>query len=209
MKLPPLLVVLGFTPFVPLLAAGLYPSRVRGVRAWVLAWAVVQAAGAVTQWWLGRHGTHNIWVGYVVEPLSGALLLWGLSLWQTGPVARLTIRLAIPSVLAAFVILTLAFDSTSTFSRAAQPMLFLVCLGVAAFTLVQRSRVAEGELARKDWLWICSGMVLNYGTGSSLLPLSLLLLGNLDLFMRAYEFASAVAAMAFLAVAWGIVCPAT
>ncbi len=210
MKVPPLLAVLGFAPFVPVLAAGVYWSRVRGARAWLLWWAVAQAAGVVAQWWLGRHGTHNIWVGYVVEPLSGVLVLWALSLWQTGPVARLTIRLVIPAVLAAFVILALAFDSTSAFSRAAQPMLYLVCLGVAAFTLVQRGRVATGELARKDWLWVCAGLVLYYGTGGSLFPLSRLLLGsNLDLFVRAYEFASVVAAVAFLAVAWGIVCPAT
>jgi len=207
--LPPLLAVLGASPAVPLVAAGLYWRRMRGARAWVLGWVAVQAAGSALQLWLGLHGTTNLWVSYVVEPLSGALLLWTLSLWQIEPVARLTMRLAIPAVLATFVVLTLDFDSTSTFSRAAQPMLYLVCLGAGAYTVVQKSRVAAGDLLHKDWLWVCAGMVLYYGTGGSLFPLSRLLLGSdLGLFVRAYELANVAAAVAFLVVARGIVCPA-
>lgn len=209
MTLPLPLAVLGASPAVPLVAAGVYWRRMRGPRAWVLGWVAVQAAGSALQLWLGLHGTTNLWVSYVVEPLSGALLLWTLSLWQIEPVARLTMRLAIPAVLATFVVLTLAFDSTSTFSRAAQPMLYLVCLGAGAYTIVLRSRVAAGDLLHKDWLWVCAGMVLYYGTGASLFPLSRLLLGSdLGLFVRAYELANAAGAVAFLAVARGIVCPA-
>jgi hypothetical protein len=202
------MMLLGAAPLFPVVAAAAHPRRVRGVRAWIFAWAVVQAAGQVAQFWLNMRDVHNLWVGYVVEPVSAAVLLWGLSLWQGDAVGRLTLRLAIPVAISAFAVLTFAFDSATTFSRAAQPMLFLVCLGAAAFTLVERSRVAAGDLAHQDWLWIGAGLVLNYATGSTLLPVARLLVGgNFDLFLKAYEFALAVVAVGFLAVARGIACP--
>lgn len=208
MKPPLLLIVLGFFPLVPLAAAAVFRRRQTGARAWVAAWIVVQAAGSAMQAWLGARGRANLWVSYVAEPLSGAALLAALALWQVRPLARLTLRLAIPAVAAAFVVLTVAFDSTSTFSRAAEPMLYLVCLAASAYTLVQRSRVMTGDVLRQDWLWIGAGMVLYYGTGGSLFPLSRLLLGSdMHLFTVAYELANGIAAVAFLAVARGVACP--
>jgi hypothetical protein len=208
MRAPLLLSVAGAIEIAPLVAAALFRRALRGPRGWTVGWAAVQVVEEVGQVWLGLTGKHNLWVGYLGEPASAALLLWALAGWQVSPVVRLTIKLAIAPVLVTFVVLTLAFDTASSFSRAAQPMLFLVCLVGAAFTLVARSRVAEGELLRQDWFWICGGLVLYYGTFSALFPLSrLLLAGDLVLFVRAYELANVMAAVSFLAVARGIACP--
>ncbi len=208
MRPPLLLLVLGSFPLVPLAAVVVFRRRQVGARAWVAAWVLVQVAGSVLQLWLGVRGRSNLWVSYVIEPLGGVALLAALALWQVRPLARLTFRLSIPAVAVAFVVLTVAFDSTSTFSRAAEPMLYLVCLAASAYTLVQRSRVMTGDVLRQDWLWVGAGMVLYYGTGGSLFPLSRLLLGSdTHLFTVAYELANGVAAVAFLAVARGVACP--
>ena len=208
MRVPVFLVVAGTFAAVPPVVGAVFWRRLAGARAWAFGWAVSEATETAVQWWLSARHVPNLWLGYVFEPLNGALLLWALSLWQSRALARLTLRLAIPAVLAAFLWLALAFDGTSSFSRAAQPMLFLVCLGASAYTLVERSRLAAGDLVRSDWMWICAGAALLYGTGSVLFPLSRLLLGgDLRLFIVAYELISALAALAFLAVARGMACP--
>jgi hypothetical protein len=209
MKGPLVLQIAGACVAVPVVVGVISWRRVRAARAWVFGWAVAQAIGTALQAWLSAHGTPNLWVSDVTEPVAGALLLWALSLWQRDPVARLTLRLAIPGALAAFVLLTLAFDRGSGFGRAGLPMFSLVCLGAVTYTLVDRSRVAAGDLLRADWLWIGVGTALYYATGSMIYPLSDLLLGgDLSLFVRVYTLANIVAAAAFLAVARGLACPA-
>ena len=189
------------------LAAGLWRRVGRGPRMWVVAWAGVLTVEAAVEYALARSGARNIWIGYLLGPIAGALVLWALSLWQVSPVGRLTYRVAIPVIVAVFAVLTLAFDSASTFSRAAQPMLYLVCLAAAAYTLVTRSLAESGDLMRKDWFWTCGGMTLYFGTFGSVGPVSGLLLHDPVLFRRAYVLASWLMIVSFLAVAKGIACP--
>jgi hypothetical protein len=181
----------------------------RGPRGWVAAWAGLLFAESGLQFVLSKFGIHNLWVGYVFTPLSAALVLWALSLWQLRRLARRTVRLAIPAALVAFAVLTFAFDNTSTFSRAAQPMMYLVCLGASAYTLVARSLAGTGDLLRQGWFWICAGVTLYSGTFGSLSPLSELLLPDPTLFTRAYELAMALMLVAFLVIARGIALPET
>jgi len=109
----------------------------------------------------------------------------------------------------AWAVLTVAFEDTSAFSRAAEPMASLMCLGAATFTLLTRSRDAVGSLLRHDWFWVTAGMALYFGMLSTVGPLSALLLGDAPgLMFQAYEVKSVLQAAAFLAVAGGMVCPA-
>jgi hypothetical protein len=192
----------------PLLVAAISRRPVRGARAWILAWC---ATALVTGWVslvLASQGRHNLWLSYLYTPLSTGLVLWALSCWQPGETARLTVRLAIAPVLILWAVLTVAFDSTSTFSRAAEPMVNLVCLGAAAFTLLARSLRARGDLLHQDWLWITAGLALYFGTWSLLIPLSGLLMGAaVPLLRRAYEMQAVFEAVAMLAIARGIACP--
>ena len=204
----PFLVIVGTLVLAPPVTGVFVRRRLSGARAWVFWWGVSQAVESLLQYGLALRGTPNLWVGYVFEPVSGALLLWALSLWHGAPGTRRALRLAIPVVLAAYLWLTIAFDGTSLFSRAAQPALYLVCLGASAWTLVERSRTAEGDPLRSDWLWICVGLALFYATGSTLLPLArLLFASDRHLFDLAYEIANLVAGLAFLSVARGLACP--
>jgi hypothetical protein len=167
--------------------------------------AVSEADAA--QLWMAVHGVKNIWVGNVVTPIAGALVLWALSCWQAEPVARLTFRLAIVPFLAVWAALTLAFDRTSNFSLAAAPMANLVCLGAAAYTLVARSRREAGELTRQDWFWVSAGMALYFGTFSMIDPLSALFVhADTQLMAWAYEILAVLAIAGFLAIARGVTC---
>ncbi len=198
--------IAGFSLAVPLVVA-VRRGAWRGARGWVVAWATVLAMEEALQVALAAAHVHNLWVGYVFEPVAMVLALWALALWQVRPLARLTVRLVIPPALLVFGVLTFAFDNTSTFSRAAQPMLALVGLGAAAYTLVARSAAGSGDLLRKGWFWICGGMTLYFGTFATVGPVSGLLLRDPLLFRRAYELAMGLMLVAFLVIARGIALP--
>jgi hypothetical protein len=193
---------------IPLLAAAAARRGAAGGRGWVLAWCALLTGGNLTQAWLGTHGVNNLWVSYVVNPVGGALVLWALSCWLTRELPRLTMRLMIAPFLVVWAVLALAFDRASTFSRAAEPLANLVCLGAAAYTLVARSRTSSADLLRQDWFWISAGLVLYFGTLSTRSPLSALLVSSDPaLLMRAYEVAATLCIAALLAITRGVTCP--
>lgn len=208
MRIPLLLHLGAVSEAAPLVAAAVLRRGGRGARGWVLLWCGTLVAADAAQLWMARHGVTNIWVGNVVTPIAGALVLWALSCWQTEPVARLTFRLAIVPFLAIWAALTLAFDRTSNFSLAASPMANLVCLGAAAYTLVARSRHEVGELTRQDWFWVSAGMALYFGTFSMIGPLSALFVrADAQLMTWSYEVLAVLAIAGFLAIARGVTCP--
>ncbi|MGA2384570.1 MAG: hypothetical protein ABSG61_14175 [Gemmatimonadales bacterium] len=209
MAIPAVLYLGATSEAAPLVAAAVVRQPARGARAWVLTWCTLLVVADGAQLWLALHKINNLWIAYLVTPVGGALVLWALSFWQSGQLPRLTLRLAIVPFLVAWAVLTVAFEDTSAFSRAAEPMASLMCLGAATFTLLTRSRDAVGSLLRHDWFWVTAGMALYFGMLSTVGPLSALLLGDAPgLMFQAYEVKSVLQAAAFLAVAGGMVCPA-
>jgi hypothetical protein len=209
-RAPILLYLAAISEAAPLVAASVARRPARGARAWVLVWSALLVTEGGVQAWLGMHRVHNLWLSYIFTPAAGATLLWALSCWQPSEVARLTMRLAILPFLVMWAVLALAFDNTSSFSRAAEPLAYLVGLLAAAFTLIARSRAATGDLLHQDWLWVSGGVAMYTGTYSMIGPLSALLVGgDPNLLNRAYQFGAALCIVAFLAIARGMACPAT
>jgi hypothetical protein len=166
------------------------------------------AADAVGEW-LGERGARNLWLYYILTPVSSAVVLIALSYWQSGPLWRLTFRLAILPLVLVWGVLTAAVEDTSAFSRAAAPTAKLITLGAAAFTLVAGSLRARGDLLRTDWFWVSAGMALFFGASSALAPLSALLVGtDPQLLNWAYEVKALLDILAFLLIARGVTCPA-
>jgi hypothetical protein len=193
----------------PLVAVVAARRPVRGARAWILGWSLLLFGESLILFLLAARGIHNLWVPYLFTPVTTAILLWGLSLWQIRDVARLTMRLSIVPFLVTWAVVALAFDSTSSFSRAAQPLAYLVGLIAAAYTLVALSRAVTSDLLRQDWLWVSAGLVLYLGTFSMIGPLSSLLVGtDVLLMVRAYDFEAILSIVAFLAIARGLMLPA-
>jgi hypothetical protein len=193
----------------PLVVLAVRRSRPRGARAWVAVWVSYLLAVDLIGVTLAMRGIHNLWTSYILMPVSVGVALWALSLWQNNEVWRLTLRIAIVPLLLAWGILTLVLEDTSTFSRAAEPMVKLVTLGAAASTLVARSLSRRGDLLSQDWFWISAGMVLYFGSGATLGPVSSLLVGRApELLTFVYGVWAFVGSLAFLLIARGIACPA-
>lgn len=209
MRIPLLLYLWGLSEGAPLVAAAAARRPLRGARAWVLAWAALLLAESAIVYVLAMRGVHNLWLTYLFTPVSGAMVLWALSHWQRSEIARLTMRLAIAPFVAVLVALTVFFENTSSFSRAALPLSSLVGLYAAAYTLVARARVSTGDLLQQDWFWVSAGMALYLGTFSTVGPLSALLVGSDPVLMNwAYQFEAVLVIIAFLAIARGMTCPA-
>lgn len=209
MRAPLLAYVAVFSQAAPLFAAAAWRRHGSGTRRWVLGWCALLLVVDCVSGWLGSHGAHNIFLSNLVIPASVAVVLWTLSLWQTGDLGRLTMRLAIVPFLLVWTVLTLAVEDFSTFSRAADPMASIVGLGAAAFTLLARSSASQGDLSRRDWFWVTGGMALCFATSSALGPLSALLVASApQLLDRAYELKAGLDIVAFLLIARGVTCPA-
>lgn len=210
MRIPLLAYLSSVADAAPIAAAVVARRPVRGARAWVLVWCGLLFVEDGVLLALALRGTHNLWVPYVFNPIAAAVILWALSCWQVSDLARLTMRIAIVPLLAAWALLALAFDSASSFSRASDPLLYLVGLLAAASTLVARSRAASGEVLRQDWLWVSTGLALYLGTFSMIPPLSALFVGSDPVLVaRAYQMEAVLSIAAFLAIARGVTCPAT
>ena len=210
MRIPVLLYLGGLCEAAPLVAALVARRSARGARSWVLVWCALLLAESGIQLWLALHGIHNQWLTYFFTPVTGATVLWALSFWQTSDLARLTMRLAIVPFLAVWTVLTIFFEDTSFFSRAADPLANLVGLYAAAYTLIARSRATTGDLLRQDWFWVSAGMALYLGTFSMIGPLSALLAASDPVLMlRGYQFEAILSIVAFLVIAKGVTCPAT
>lgn len=182
--------------------------RPRGARAWVAAWVAYGLAIDLVASSFAIRGVPNLWIVYFLMPVSVGLALWALSLWHTNEVWRLTFRIAIVPLLLAWGILTLAVEDTSTFSKAAEPMVKLVTLAAAAFTLLSGSLSRRGDLLRQDWFWISAGMVLYFGCGATLGPVSALLNAHApQLLMDVYTVWTLMGSAAFLLIAKGMACP--
>jgi hypothetical protein len=180
----------------------------RGARAWVAAWVAYLLAIDLLAASFAIRRVPNLWINYVLMPVSVGLALWALSLWQANEVWRLTFRIAIVPLLLAWGILTLALEDTSTFSRAAEPMVKLVTLGAAAFTLLSGSLAQRGDLLRQDWFWISAGMVLYFGSGATLGPVSALLkVSPPQLLTFVYVVWTSISSLSFLLIAKGMACP--
>jgi hypothetical protein len=193
----------------PLAVLAVQRRRPRGARAWVVAWVTFLLAVDLVGASLSIRGIPNLWITYILMPVSVGLALWALSLWQRTELWRLTFRIGIVPLLLAWGVLTLAVENTSSFSRAAEPMVKLVTLAAAAFTLLSGSLTQRGDLLRQDWFWISAGMVLYFGAGATLGPVSALLdRGAPQLLTFVYGVWTSIISLAFLLVAKGMACPA-
>ncbi len=205
----PLIFYLGtLSQGLPLVVAGVARRRLSAARAAALVWCAVQLGLDLLQMWLAKRHVHNLWIAYVDTPTQTAVALWAFSCWQTGELARLTLRFAIVPFLAAWAVLLLAFESTSDFGRMSQPMASLVALAAAVFTLLVRSYYERGSLLRRDWFWVSSGMAIYFASTVAIAPLSALLIGgDVRQLTVAYEARSALTVVALLLVAVGMACP--
>jgi hypothetical protein len=161
----------------PVAAGLLARDRLTTARAWVLAWCTMQAGGDFAAILLDATGHDPNWLSYLITPLQGAVVLWALSLWQSRPLARLTLRLAIPLFVVAEAVLAGGIGIRGAGSLAS-PLYLVLALGAAIYTLGTRGTREADSRFQADWFWMCTGLVVFLGAGASLSPLHPALAGG-------------------------------
>lgn len=188
--------------------AGLASRRARqGPRGWIVVYSLLLTFGTSLEFVLGRQSINNHFLTYLLKPVQGSVLLWALSLWQSKPMARLTVRIVIPVFLVAWVFMALLEDRR-TFSTIAYPVYALLVLGTVAYTLYSRSSDAVEPIVRQDWFWVCIGLALAFGSSAAFQPLAAAFVRtHPEIILRAQHVRAVVNLVAFAAITWGLLCP--
>lgn len=206
----PALIVLGVSVLFELapVAAGYRCGRAlpRPLRLVALCFAVMFVQDAVG-WWMAENDVNNLLVSHVGTPLQTLLLLFALADWQAGETGRRAVRIAAIGFLAVWGILLVAVEDPRAFSRFTQPLQAILIVSVAAWTMVQRTVRSFESPLEEPWFWVTSGLLLYFGTGAVLGPVSNLLVRTApELVMTAYVGKAVVNIVAYLLVARGMLC---
>ena len=189
--------------------AALAARRVtRPARRWIVIWCLALTVESGLAWVLSVQGVNNLWVSYTFLPLTTGLALWALSHWHTRSTLRSALRASIPIVVLVSVALTLTVENPRTFSLVTAPFHGLVLLLAALGTFIHLSLRADRPLLGYDWFWVTGGLIISAGTTAAMQPLGWYFLAEREELVRAVWTVSAAAGiLAFIAIAWGLLCP--
>lgn len=195
-----------------LLPPGIAPfaeRRLSPAKRWVVVWCLLLAAQDAVGFALSSAGIENLWLGYVGAPITGAVALWMLSLWNDAGVVRLALRGAIPLFVVVSVVLSVGVDDPTTFSVFAAPFHALVLLLASLLTFLVRSFREDGRMVAQAWFWTLAGLMLYAGADTAIQAMIWYLLeaGREDLIVAVFNVRAVAMLTAFAAIAGGMLCP--
>ncbi|MBK6485268.1 MAG: hypothetical protein IPF98_00035 [Gemmatimonadetes bacterium] len=137
--------------------------RTTVARQWIALWCVAFFLSDALQLILSMAFGTNLWVFIYISPVEDALLLWALSHWQTRPVTRMALRIAIPLVIASYVVIAIIAGELESYKTFSGPFRALMIMTWTAFTVVTNIATAPERVWARDWLWTCLGVLLYFG----------------------------------------------
>jgi hypothetical protein len=209
LKAPWIIYVSVYCQLLIFLAGCVTPSRQDPPRIWIMFWAILYFMANIAAQYLGRHQLYNHFISSIILPVQAWQILWALSLWQRSATARLTMRLCIPPLVVAIIVLTLTVEDYHTYSTVAEPVYSMVALGCAVFTILSLSAHEEESLLHRAWFWVCAGLILHFGVLAIWTPLAKALLNDLATFRQAAIIRTWINVIALLLITIGILCPRT
>jgi hypothetical protein len=156
----------------PLGVAGRRLGRLSEGQATFVVYLVLELLVSVTSFVMGRLGIHNLWLAYVVVPVQTALILRAFAAWQVDQRLQLALRRGAPLMLLFWLPPLFGWEPLQDFSIAVDSVQAILCVAIAAYTLVRRFLEADGPSADYDWFWISAGVMLYFATYALISPLS-------------------------------------
>jgi len=190
----------------PVLVAVL--SRTRDTaRRWVaLGFLVWFVQDCVVMWMAVRHLNNHL-VVHLGNPVATAVFLLAYAAWMDEPVRRRALRIAAAAYFLVWAGLFLTIEDPNTFSQYTDPLQALVLILVCANALVRVTERRPAPVWRHDVFWISIGLLLDFGTGLLLAPVSGVLVGSdPSLVVSAYVGKAGVNIVAYLLVTLGMLC---
>lgn len=140
-------------------------------RRWIAIWCLFFFVSDLLQLAISRLSGNNLWYFTYAEPVEDVLLLWALSHWQVKQLARIAIRVSIPLVVVAYVLLIFATGEQSTYKTISHPFRALVFLLWTAYTLLSNLEHRPEGVWGRDWLWTSLGVMLYFGLFAAIDPI--------------------------------------
>ena len=189
----------------PLLVALIKRPVLGAARKWVVIWSGFMVTMSALSLYFALQHQNNHWMSYAFNPVAAALILWALSWWQTGRRPAIVIRLLIPTIIIAWVPIVVLLEDTKSFSLLGEPLVGMVVLVTAIYTLAARTLRETRSLTEQDWFWAAIGIAVYHGAVVGFHPVSYWLLQTRpQLVIRAMEINALVEVTALLAIAWGM-----
>lgn len=131
----------------------------------------LELATEVISFILGRMGRTNIWVAHIVMPIEAMIIVYTFAAWQVDRSTHLWLSRAAPLMLLFWVPAVLGWEPLNDFNIGTDSMEAIICLAVAAYTVVRRFFEDDGPAVDRDWFWIGAGVMLYFATSALMLPL--------------------------------------
>lgn len=177
-------------------------------RRWIAAAFAFWFAEDCLLWWTAAHHVNNHWLVHIGNPVGTALVLMAYAFWMGEPVRQRALRIAAAVYFAVWAGLFLAIENSDTFSQYTDPLQALVLILVCAYTLMRAVGAAAGPVWRRAEFWVSVGLLLDFGTGLLLSPVSgVLAKSDPSLVVSAYVAKAGINTLAYLLVTTGMLCP--
>lgn len=208
MRAPLIMYLSMYAQALPPLAA-LVRRSARPAHLWIAFGSFATLGSDLLSAWVAEESGNNHWVWYLLNPVTGSAFLLALAHWQVSYIERLTMRLAVPAYLLAWVLLVAFLENTRTFSLYTSPMHSLLLLGAASWTLVRRGLLpSDTPILRTDWFWVSLGLAVQGAATAAFDPVAFILLPSRpELVVTAIQVRAAFYGTSFLLIAWGLLCP--
>jgi hypothetical protein len=121
---------------------------------------------------LGRSGHSNLWLSHLIVPIETLLIVLAFAAWQVDRRMQLVLQRGAPLMLLFWVPTLVGWEPLDDFSIGTDSIQGIICVAVAAYTVVRRSFDDGGPGFQQDWFWIGGGVMLYFATYSLISPLN-------------------------------------
>jgi len=132
----------------------------------------LEFVASVTAFVLGRLGHSNLWLSHLVVPIETLLIVLAFSAWQVDRRMGLVLHRGAPLMLLFWLPKVVGWEPLDDFSIGSDSVQGIICVAVAAYTVVRRSFDDQGFSVERDWFWIGIGVMLYFATYALISPLS-------------------------------------
>jgi hypothetical protein len=120
---------------------------------------------------LGRLRYNNLWITHLMVPVETALIVLAFSYWQVDRRMGLALRRGAPLMLLFWLPSIIGWEPVNDFSIGTDSLQAIICVAVAAYTVVRLSFESSRPSVEHEWFWIGGGVMLYFATYALISPL--------------------------------------
>jgi hypothetical protein len=120
---------------------------------------------------IGRFGKTNIWVPHLGVPVETMIIVFAFGAWQVDHATRVFLQRMAPAMLLFWLPPLVGWVPLNANGVGTEWIQAILCLAIAAYTMVRRFFEDSGPAVEHAWFWIGAGVMLYYATFALMMPL--------------------------------------